>query len=153
MGQEVGDLIHQIQAQFVVVDADMHMHAADHQPPDNRLQVLGDDLIAFSLGRALFLPAGKRVGRGGNGGEAVFIGDLGNDCAHLFQVYPGIGDSRADLGVDLDLGLEKFMRYQAFDLGLAGLEQGFRRVAGDIPGNLVDKQVFFFDTDGEGRFC
>ena len=88
--------------------------------------------------------------RGGDGRQAVLVGDLGDGVADRRQAIARLGDGFTNLGVDLDLGLQEFVRYQSLDALLAGLEQGLRRVAGDVPGFLVDQQVFFFDADGDG---
>ena len=147
--QEIGDLVQQVDAKLVVVDADMHVHAANHQAADHGLQVLGDNGVALLLGVGLFLPAGKRVRRGGDGRQAVFIGDLGDNGPDRRQVFVDFGDVGRDLGVDFDLRPQEFMRDNALDAFLAVLEQCFRRVAGDVPGLLVDEQVFLLDADGE----
>ena len=41
MGQEIGHLAHQVDAQLRIVEPDMDMHAADDQPPRRRLEIAG----------------------------------------------------------------------------------------------------------------
>ena len=81
MGQEVADLIHEVDAQLLVLYGDVDVHAADRQPAADTAEVAGERLVAF-LGRrleALFL--GKGMGRGGDGSEIVLSGIPGNGPA------------------------------------------------------------------------
>ena len=54
MGQEIGNLIEQINAQIFILNADMHMHAANQQTPRGNLHILGQQVIALALRMGLF---------------------------------------------------------------------------------------------------
>ena len=62
MGQEVGRLSQQVDAQIVVLDPDMHMHAANHEPARNLLQVSRQHIVALLVGVLLAPPSGEGVG-------------------------------------------------------------------------------------------
>ena len=76
MRQEIAGLVHQVDAQLVVLDADVHVHAADDEAPADAGQVLGDRLVAVALGRLLRAPARERVGRGGDRRQPVLAASL-----------------------------------------------------------------------------
>ena len=46
MRQEIARLVHQVDAQLVVLDADVHVHAADDEAPADAGEVAGDRLVA-----------------------------------------------------------------------------------------------------------
>jgi hypothetical protein len=50
MRQEVRRLAEQIDPEVIVLDADMDMHAGDHEPPPDLLEVTGDYVIALLVG-------------------------------------------------------------------------------------------------------
>ena len=64
--QEVGQLVHQVDALFVVLDADVHVHATDQHAPRRRLHFLQQRNVAILFGVLLLHGACERVGRGGN---------------------------------------------------------------------------------------
>ena len=75
MRQEIGGLAEEVDAQVVVLDADMHMHAADQQPPRHLLQILGEHVVALLVGVLLASPFGEGMGGGGDRREAELAGD------------------------------------------------------------------------------
>ena len=56
MRQEICHLIHQIDAQFVILDTHMDTHATNDQEAHNGLHIMGNGMVALSLGVALFRP-------------------------------------------------------------------------------------------------
>lgn len=90
MGEEVHDLVQQVDAQIVVVDADVHVHAADEQPPGHGLHVAGEHVVALLVGVDLFLPLGKGMGGGGDGGEPMLAGHVGDGSPEPGQVVAGL---------------------------------------------------------------
>ena len=60
--QEVGHLVHEVDAQFVVIDADVNVHAADQQAPGRGLHFDGQGVIPVLLRLFLFRPPTERVG-------------------------------------------------------------------------------------------
>ena len=69
--QEVADLVHQVDAQVLVLDRGMDVHAADHLAPGQQPEVVGQRLVALLLGAALVGPGRDGVGRGGDDRHAV----------------------------------------------------------------------------------
>ena len=76
--QEIARLVHEVDAQLVVLDADVHVHAADDEPAADAGEVAGDRLVAVALGRLLRAPAREGVGGGGDRREAVLGRQLGH---------------------------------------------------------------------------
>ena len=103
MRQEIGRLVHQIDAQFVVGQPDMDMQAADREPPHDALQVILQIGIAAALGGFLRVPAGKGMGCGGYRRHAVAGRDRGDSPAEMAQVGARFGEAGAHAGADLDL--------------------------------------------------
>ena len=56
MRQEICHLIHQVDAQFVILDTHMDTHATNDQEAHNGLHIMGNGMVALSLGVALFRP-------------------------------------------------------------------------------------------------
>src|SRR5262249_20308377 len=50
MRQEIGGLTKQVDAQIVVLDADMDMHARNHEPSPDLLEVVGNHIVALLVG-------------------------------------------------------------------------------------------------------
>ena len=46
MRQEIRHLVHQVDAQLIVVNADMHMHATDDKAASSTLQFMGQLIVA-----------------------------------------------------------------------------------------------------------
>src|SRR5215472_6169471 len=59
--QEIGGLVQQIDAQLIVEDADMHMHAADRKAPPDTLQISLEGPVSSALGSLLRLVTGERM--------------------------------------------------------------------------------------------
>ena len=62
MGQEIGQLVQQLDAQIVIVNPDMDMHAAGQKPARHNLHVLGQGVITILVGMFLALPQRERMG-------------------------------------------------------------------------------------------
>ena len=56
MRQEIRGLIHQVNSQFVVIDTNMHMHAANNESPRSTLHLVSQVRVAFFLRVFLFGP-------------------------------------------------------------------------------------------------
>ena len=149
MRQEVAHLIHQIDAQVVVLDPDMYMHATDQQPPGHGLQIAGQGLIAVLVDKLLLLPSREGMGRGGDGRQAVVIRHLGDRGPKIGEVIARLAHGGAGMGADLDLGAQKFRRYPALQHGRALTQHGLGRLDGEIAAGLVDEEVFLFYADGQ----
>ncbi len=153
MRQEIRGLAQNIDAELVVVDADMDMHAANHQTPHHLLQILREDVVALFVGVLLARPFGEGMGGGGDGSEAELAGDGAHGRTQADQIGARLLDRTADLGADLDL------RAQEFGADLAGqrrLTFGEKRgglLLRKVARLLVDEEIFLLDADGEARFA
>jgi hypothetical protein len=74
--QEIGNLVHQIDAQIVVVDGHMDVLATHQKPASYVLQLLGQNVVALFVGFLLIAPIGERMGGGSNGGKAISVGNI-----------------------------------------------------------------------------
>ena len=61
MRQEVGQLVHQVDAQGIVADADVHMHTANQQAPGRALHFGGERVVTFFPRVFLLGPATERM--------------------------------------------------------------------------------------------
>ncbi len=96
-------MVHQIDAQLVVGQADMHMQPANGEPTPDPLQVVAQILVAAPSGGLLRVPAGEGVGGGGDRGHAVAGGHRRDGAAQSAQIRPRLGEARTSPGRDLDL--------------------------------------------------
>ncbi len=149
--QEVRHLVHQVDAQFVVVDADVDVHAADEQAPRCSLHLDGQCVVAVLLRLLLFGPAAERVRRGGDRRHAVVRSHVDDDAAQPPQFDFRFLDVVTDLGADLDLRAQELGRHlRAATLFALGHET-FRRVDHQAARLLVDEQVLFLYPYRERR--
>ena len=152
MRQEICRLAQEIDPKLVVLDADMDMHAADHEPAADLLKVFGEHVVAFFVGVLLARPFGERVGRGGDRSEAEFVSDAPDRTAEMDELVAGFLNRFADARADLDLRAEEFGAHLAAQRLLAFCEQLSRRLLGDVSARLVDEEIFFLDADREAWF-
>ena len=151
MGQEIVDLIEQVDAQLLVLDADMDVHARDQEPPRHALHVAREDVVAFLVGVRLLRPAREGVGRGGDDGHAARLGGFGDLAAEVLQVFGGIGQRLGDLGADLDLRRDELGHDPAFEPGRQFVHHVLGPGAHEVTGLSIDEVVLLLDADGEGR--
>ena len=107
MGQEVGDLIQDVDPEVVVVDADVDVHAADQQPVRHDLHVPLQDFVPFLFGVLLVLPFRERVCRGSDRSQAMVPGDFRDSAPQVAQVGPHLGYRIANRRTDFDLGAQE----------------------------------------------
>ena len=107
--------------------------------------------LVAGLGRRLEGRAvGERVGRGGDGGDGVFLGNVRDGAAQPGQLLPRGFEVLVDAGADLDLRAEELGRHLLAERLLALLHQLGRRCS--KPAALqVDEVVFLLDAEREGR--
>ena len=152
MRQEIGCLVEEVDPQVVVLDAHMHVHAADDQPPHDVLQVLRQHVVAFLVGVVLALPMGERVRGRGDGREAELRGDRTDGRPQLDELIAGLLHRAADTGADLDLRTQEFGTDLARQGGISLGEERRRRLRGKVPGVLVDQEILFLHADAESGF-
>ena len=152
MGQEVRDLVEEIDAKIVFFDADMDVHAADEQSLRDDLHVLLQDAVPQLVGGLLLTPLGKGMRGSGDRRQTVAASDLRDGAAQVDQVGPRLGDGPADGGADFDLRAKKFPAEVAGEPCLEGVDERGRRLADQIPRPPVDEKVLFLDPDAEAGF-
>ena len=151
-GRKYDGLAEQIDAELFIFDADMHMHAGDHEPPRHELKVLGENVVALLVGVVLALPLGEGVRRRGDRREAELARDAADRGAEVGKLVARFLDRCAHARADLDLRAQEF----GADLPAQGLlafgEQRRRRLLSEVARGAIDKEVFFLDADGEAWF-
>src|SRR5512144_1505114 len=103
MRQEVARLVHQVDAQLVVVDADVHMHTADQQTTGDTLHVASEYVVTLLVGVLLVRPFREGMRRGGHWRQSVATGDLRDGSAQPGEYAAGLLDVATDRSADLDL--------------------------------------------------
>ena len=152
VGQEVADLVHQIDAQVVVGDAHVDVHAANEQPPDRPLHVAREGVVPLLWDVVLLFPTGEGMGRGRDRRQAVAAGDFRDRGAQARQIGTGLPDPAANPGSDLDLGPHELGRDLPPEQGFALGHHRVRRFGGEIATEPIDEKVFFLDSDREFGF-
>ena len=150
--QEVIELVHQVDAQLIIRNPDVDVHAADQQAPGRSLHIVLQDIVAFLRRRQLLMPAAERMGGSGDGGETVAVGNLDDRASQRGKVGTGLGDSSAWPGAHLDLGTQEFRGDLPSAQRRAFLHHGAGRVIAQVPRRFIHQQVFFLDADAEFRF-
>jgi hypothetical protein len=154
--EEIGRLAEQVNAQVFILDADMHMHAANYQPAGYLLQVLRENVIALLVGVLLASPFGEGMGGGGNGREAELIGYGADRRAQPHQLVARFLHGVADAGTDLDLRAQKLRADLAaiIEQGLLTFgEEGRGRLLREVAAVLVDEEVFLLHAECEAWFA
>src|SRR5580693_4781451 len=152
MRQEIRGLVQQIDAQFVVRDADMDMHPANREAPSNALQIALEALVADTVGGLLRLPSRKRMRRCGDWGQAVARRHRRDPAPQPPQLGARFVEICADPCPDLNLRAQKFRAdlraQQRLELG----QHPIGRVADDIARRPIDEEIFLLDAERKFRF-
>jgi len=149
--QEVAELVHQVDAQLVVLDAHVYVHAADQQPAGGALHLRRQRVVTFPVGGFLVQPAGPGMGGRGHRRQPVLPGHVHHRAAQPRQILADFLDGVTDPRADLDLGPHELRTHLAAEAFLALIHDRPRRVGAQVTGLLVDEQVFFFNADRESR--
>ncbi len=149
--QEVGDLVHHVDAHVVVLDPGMDVHAADQHPPGRRPHVVPEPVVAFLSRVALAAPGGEGVGRGGDDRIAMLPGCRRHRRAQGAQLAHRLGDAGMRPGADLDLALQEFGGDLVAHRLAAILEETGFGFGDQIAGLAIDDQVFLLDPEGQRR--
>ena len=152
MRQEVARLVHQVDAQLVVVDADVHVHAADQQTAGDTLHVAGEYVVTLLVGVLLVRPFREGMRRGGHRRQSVAGGDLRDGSAQPGEFAVRLLYVLTDRSADLDLRGEEFRPNQVGDLLLTSIQHAVRQVGDDVAGLPVDEKIFFLDAEREARW-
>src|SRR5215472_4777678 len=101
--QEIGGLVQQIDAQLIVEDADMHMHAADRKAPPDTLQISLEGSVSYALGSLLRLVTGERMRTGGDRRHVVTARHASDRAAQSPKLGSSLVEAIAHPCPDLDL--------------------------------------------------
>ena len=152
MREHVARLVHQVDAQIVVVDADVDVHAADDETPHHLLKVVLDRLVALLVGAFLLAPYRKRMGRRCDQPQPVRAGHRCDGAAQPLQIGTGFADGGAHPGTDLDLALQELGSHLPFEQPLALRKHLRGSFVNEVAGVRVDEEIFLLDPDGECWF-
>jgi hypothetical protein len=149
VGQEVAQLIHEIDALLVVLDTDMNVHSAHEEAAAEACEIMREGVIAGAVGMERLAGARERMGRGGDRREAVARG-AGNDAApEALEFRPRLIEGSAGSRADLDLRAEKLRRHLRPQDPLAVGDEARGRLRDERARRHIDEVVFLFDTDGQ----
>ena len=98
MRQEVRDLVHQADAQIVIVDTDVNMHPADQHASDRLAQIAAQRVVAALARMRLVAPLAERMGRGGDRRIAKGLRRLGHTAPQIDQLGDGTGNGTMRFG-------------------------------------------------------
>jgi hypothetical protein len=149
MGEEVGRLVHQVDAQLDVLDPGMDVHAADHEPARQGLEVLGQDAIAVEVDAFLLPPARRGMGRDGEQRQIEIGCTVGDRPPEPGELLAQLADVAADRRPDLDLRLEQLMGDLGAERLAAGAHEAGRRADGELARGALDDQVLLLYPKGE----
>lgn len=151
MRQEIRGLVHQVDAQVVVLDPDMDVAAADQHPPDDGSQILAQRVVALLAGVGLLAPFRERMAGGGDGRVAEALGRFGHGLPQRRQLVDGLRHAALGAGADLHLALQVFHRDPLAEPVGAGGHEVRVRLAHEVARPAIDDEVLLFDADGERR--
>src|SRR5690606_24469955 len=147
--QEIAELVHEIDAQLLVADTDVNVHAADDQSSRRRLHFGTQQVVTLLLGLLLLRPVAERVRGGGDRRQAVTRRDVDASLPQAREAGAHFLHRVADARADLDLRAQELGGHVAPDALLAFPDQGFRGIDDQRPRLLVDEQVLLLHADGE----
>lgn len=130
--QVVGHLVHQVDAQIVVLDRDVDVESTDQKAPCQALEVAGQLVVALAVGVLLRVPMGKRMGRGGDRREPVACRDVRQRLAQAREFCAGRRGGRTGPRPCLDLRPEELGAHLPGEQCLALGHHGRRRVGRDV---------------------
>ncbi len=145
--QEIPRLVQQVDAQLVVVDADVHVQAADHHAPRHALHFLEQRDVTLLVGALLLRRQRERVRARGDRREAVARGFLHQDATQVDQRRAGVAHRAADRRRDLDLRAQELRECPAVAAVVQRGEQLVRRLARDRTRLAVDQEELLLDAE------
>ena len=150
--QEIGGLVQEIDAQLIIGDADMHMHAADRKAPTDTLQISLEGAVSYALGSLLRLVAGERMRPGSDRRHVVTARHAGDRAAQSPKLGSRLVEAIADPCPDLDLRAQEFGAYLRPQQRLQFGQHRRRRVADNITRCAIDEEVLLLDAECKFRF-
>ncbi len=128
MRHEIRDLIHQVDAQIVVVDAHVYVHSANHHPARRGLHLAGESVELLLL--RVQLPRGtrERMRRGCYGGQPVILGKIDDHAAQPREIGSHFGNRVANASAHFELRTQEFRADLAVAAVCTFAQQLVRRV-------------------------
>ena len=152
MRQEVEHLIHQVDTHIFVLDADVHMHPADQETPNDTLERIGECVVLGLVGVELLAPGCERMRRSRDDRQSVFGHDVRNIGAELRKVRPHFLHGAAHRSTDFDLRPDELRAHHPLGDLLTRGEQAVRHIADEIASLSIDDEVLLLDPNGVARF-
>ena len=137
--QEIRDLVEGVDSDIVVLDADMHVHAANQQPIRDELHILLQHVIALFVRALLVSPACKGMGGCGDWGQPVLRREVRHHTPKAHDLAPHLRNRVADRSANFDLCAHKFCAEVALKVGFECLDEPGRRLVHQIAGFAVDE--------------
>ena len=153
MRTKIAQLVHQVDAQVVVFDPHVHVHAADEQLPGQDLVFEHQSFITRAFGDGLVGPFRKGMGAARDDVESVFLCDFVHRSAGMLQMLVHFLDGGTHRCAHLHLTLEHFGGDRISHFVLSAFQEELHRRT-EFAGFGVNDHVLFFNADGEigGRF-
>ncbi len=153
VGQEIGRLVHQIDAQLLVLDAGVDVHAADHQARGERLPCRARGRCSAPCRPALGAPVGERVGRRRDQRHAeVAARSRATAARSSISSRRTSATVAADAGADLDLGLEQLVGHAGPEALLTAQHEILGRRRDQVAAGRVDQQILLLDPEAQRRW-
>ncbi len=149
--QEVERLVHDLEGERAVLDADVHVQAEDQVRAREHLHLL-HDLVVARVGEDLLVgPVREGVRAGRSHAHPVLPRQPDDLGPHLADVLPHLRDVLADAGADLDdrlvhLGLDPLLQDEP------ALLQNLLDVGAQLPRLRIDDLELLLDAEREGGF-
>ena len=151
VGQEVADLVHQLDEGLTVLDADVHVEAEDEVRPRHQLHVLHDLEVAGIRIDVLLAPVGERMGGAGDEEQPVVLCQAHHRPPQVDDVLTRLANRPAHAGAHLDHGLMHLGLDALVELPLALRHDLGVDVRAEVERLGVECLVFLLDADGERR--
>ena len=136
-------------AHFVVVQPDVHVHAADEQAAPHLLHLRGQTVVSLLAGALNLQRLRERVGGGGDDLEAVLAHHVRDAAAQAHELVPPLLHRAADARADLDLALHELGGDLFAEPLAARLHHVRRRLADEVARLGIDDEVLLLDAHGE----
>ncbi len=152
MRQEIRGLVHQVDAQLVIGNADMDVHAADREPPSDALQIVlagsGSARDPWSSAR----PSGQRDASRRRSGPSRAAPpprrSVPRNRRRSARASPRLAQTRVPTSICDRRNSRAHLRAEQC---LAFGQHPGRRIADDVARRPIDEEIFLLDAEGEFR--
>ena len=149
--EEVERLVHDLDGERAVLDADVHVQAEDEVRAREHLHLLHDLVVARVGEDFLVRPVREGMRAGGRDAHAVLLREADDLRPHLPDVLAYLRDVPADAAADLDDRLVH-LRLDALLQDEPALLQDLLDVRAQLPRLRIDDLELLLDAEREGGF-